>query len=189
MWTSINKRLYIFMSVLLFIGVVVGIVFVVTLDESTKEILFLNINEMIQSNIKLNNILLHFISLASLFILSIFVIGAPLDIFFIFYNGFSIGFIISSLTIIFGIKGLLYGVIYVIISKLIFIILLMFFLVTLFKIVKNIIDYFIYKKNNKETIILLFKKALIFIALIVIFDVILYFTGAKIINIFNFLIN
>ena len=86
MWTSINKRLYIFMSVLLLIGVVVGIVFVVTLDESTKEILFLNINEMIQSNIKLNNILLHFISLASLFILSIFVIGAPLDIFFIILN-------------------------------------------------------------------------------------------------------
>ena len=46
MWTSLNKKLYVFMSIILVIGFIIGIVFVVLLDEATKEILFLNINEV-----------------------------------------------------------------------------------------------------------------------------------------------
>ena len=49
MWTSISKKMYVFMLIILIIGIITGIVFVIMLDEATKEILFLNINEFLQN--------------------------------------------------------------------------------------------------------------------------------------------
>ena len=190
MWTSLSKKLYLFMSIVLIIGIITGVVFVIMLDEATKEILFLNINNFLQS-LGTNNISIlvqHLVILSTLLILSIFLIGGPLVIFFMFYNGFTIGFIISSITCIFGIKGMLFGVLYVIMSKLVFIVLLIIFSVNLFKIVKCVIDYLVYKKRNKESLVMFMKRSIVFIGIIMISDVILYFGGAKLINIFNFLI-
>ena len=51
MWTSLSKKLYLFMSIVLVIGIITGVVFVIMLDEATKEILFLNINNFLQCNI------------------------------------------------------------------------------------------------------------------------------------------
>lgn len=190
MWTSLSKKLYLFMSIVLIIGIITGVVFVIMLDEATKEILFLNINNFLQSLGTSNITILvqHLVILSTLLILSIFLIGGPLVIFFIFYNGFTIGFIISSITCIFGIKGMLFGVLYVIISKLVFVVLFIIFSVNLFKIVKCVIDYLVYKKRNKESLVMFMKRSIVFIGIIMISDVILYFGGAKLINIFNFLI-
>lgn len=183
--------MYIFFSIILVIGIIIGVVFVIMLDEATKEILFLNINEFLQnfSNMSINSGIIHLIMLSSLLILSVFLIGGPLVLFFMFYNGFSIGFIISSLTCIFGIKGILYGVIYVIISKLVYIVLLILFSVNLFKIVRCIIDLIVYKKSNKESIIIFIKRSVVFIGMILLNDIILLFCGGKLVNLFNFLIS
>lgn len=190
MWTSLNKKLYVILSIVLLIGIIVGIVFVVMLDEATKEIIFLNINEMLQgfSNIKINGIVMHILCLSCLVILSYLIIGAPLIIFFIFYNGFSIGFIISSITSIFGLKGLLYSIIYVIISKGIFLLILLVLSVNLLRIVKNMMEKIIYKNKGKDILISLGSKALMCIGIVLISDIILYFGGAKLINVFNFLL-
>ena len=190
MWTSLSKKLYLFMSIVLAIGIITGVVFVIMLDEATKEILFLNINNFLQSHGTTNISILvqHLVILSTLLILSIFLIGGPLVIFFMFYNGFTIGFIISSITCICGIKGMLFGVLYVIISKLVFVVLFIIFSVNLFKIVKCVIDYLVYKKRNKESLVMFMKRSIVFIGIIMISDVILYFGGAKLINIFNFLI-
>ena len=190
MWTSLSKKLYLFMSIVLVIGIITGVVFVIMLDEATKEILFLNINNFLQSFGESNISILvqHLVILSTLLILSIFLIGGPLVIFFMFYNGFTIGFIISSLTCIFGIKGMLFGVLYVIVSKLVFVVLFIIFSVNLFKIVKCVIDYLVYKKSNKESLVMFMKRSIVFIGIIMISDIILYFWGVKLINIFNFLI-
>ena len=190
MWTSLSKKLYLFMSIVLAIGIITGVVFVIMLDEATKEILFLNINNFLQSfgTSNISILVQHLVILSTLLILSIFLIGGPLVIFFMFYNGFTIGFIISSITCIFGIKGMLFGVLYVIISKLVFVVLFIIFSVNLFKIVKCVIDYLVYKKRNKESLVMFMKRSIVFIGIIMISDVILYFGGAKLINIFNFLI-
>ena len=190
MWTSINKKLYLFISIVLIIGIIVGIVFVTMLDESSKEILFLNINEFLQNIDKSNMevLVMHLVILSTLLVTSIILLGGPLIIFFLLYNGFTIGFIISSITCIFGIKGLLFGLIYVIISKLIFLILLIIISVNLFKIVKCIIDYIVYKKNNKELFTTYIKRCIIFISIVILNDIILYFWGLKLVNVFNFLI-
>lgn len=190
MWTSLSKKLYLFMGIILIIGIITGVVFVIMLDEATKEILFLNINNFLQSfgTSNISILVQHLVILSTLLILSIFLIGGPLVIFFMFYNGFTIGFIISSITCIFGIKGMLFGVLYVIISKLAFVILLIIFSVNLFKIVKCVIDYLVYKKSNKESLVMFMKRNIVFIGIIMFSDIILYFGGVKLINIFNFLI-
>lgn len=190
MWTSISKKMYVFMLVILIIGIITGIVFVIMLDEATKEILFLNINEFLQnfSNTNINCGLMHLVILSSLLILSIFLVGGPLLIFYMFYNGFSIGFVVSSITYIFGIKGMLYGSIYILISRLVYIIVLIIFNVNLFKIIKCNIDSLVYKKGNKESLSVFYKRSIVFIGIILINDVILYFGGGKLVNLFNFLI-
>ena len=190
MWTSISKKMYVFMLVILIIGIITGIVFVIMLDEATKEILFLNINEFLQnfSNTNINSGLMHLAILSSLLILSIFLVGGPLLIFYMFYNGFSIGFVVSSITYIFGIKGMLYGSIYILISRLVYIIMLIIFNVNLFKIIKCNIDSLVYKKSNKESLSVFYKRSIVFIGIILINDVILYFGGGKLVNLFNFLI-
>lgn len=190
MWTSISKKMYVFMLVILIIGIITGIVFVIMLDEATKEILFLNINEFLQnfSNTNINGGLMHLVILSSLLILSIFLVGGPLLIFYMFYNGFSIGFVVSSITYIFGIKGMLYGSIYILISRLVYIIVLIIFNVNLFKIIKCNIDSLVYKKSNKESLSVFYKRSIVFIGIILINDVILYFGGGKLVNLFNFLI-
>ena len=160
------------------------------LDEATKEILFLNINEFLQnfSNTNINSGLMHLVILSSLLILSIFLVGGPLLIFYMFYNGFSIGFVVSSITYIFGIKGMLYGSIYILISRLVYIIVLIIFNVNLFKIIKCNIDSLVYKKSNKESLSVFYKRSIVFIGIILINDVMLYFGGGKLVNLFNFLI-
>jgi len=190
MWTSISKKMYVFMLIILIIGIITGIVFVIMLDEATKEILFLNINEFLQnfSNANINSGLMHLVILSSLLILSIFLVGGPLLIFYMFYNGFSIGFVVSSITYIFGIKGMLYGSIYILISRLVYIIVLIIFNVNLFKIIKCNIDSLVYKKSNKESLSVFYKRSIVFIGIILINDVILYFGGGKLVNLFNFLI-
>ncbi len=190
MWTSFNKKMYLFISIILIIGIIAGIVFVTMLDESTKEILFLNINSYLQSidSNKINIFLEHLVILSFLLVLSVLLLGGPLIIFFIFYNGFTIGFIISSITYIFGLKGLLFGFIYVLISKLLFIILLIIFSTNLFRIIKSVIDYIVYKKDIKDNFIIYIKRSIIFISIIFINDIILYFGGSKLVNIFKFLI-
>lgn len=188
MWTSINKKMMMFLLLMLSIGIVVGIVFLIMQDEATKEILFLNINNSLQEGKNINNILVHLFTICPIFILSLFIIGLPLVIFYLFYNGFAMGFIVTSLTNIFGIKGLLYGIIYAFITKGLFLILFLIFSITIFKLTRSIIENIFYKKRNKEIIIVLFKKCLLTIALIFILDIILYFGGKPFLNLFNFLI-
>ncbi len=191
MWTSLNKKVFIFISIILLIGIISGILFLIFLNEASKELIFLNINEYIQNlnNYKINNIFMDTIILSSLLILSIFIIGIPLSIFFIFFNGFSIGFIISSLSSIFGFKGLIYSIIHIIINKLVFLFFLYFLFLAMYKIVLLLIKYWVHKeKINKDEIIHLFKKIILCLLIIIIYDLILYFFGNKIMNLFNFLI-
>ena len=80
MWTSLNKKIYLLLVSILTIGIICGIVFVIMLDESTKEIVFLNINDT-----NINSLILHLICISSILVLSIFLLGGPIIIFYLFY--------------------------------------------------------------------------------------------------------
>lgn len=192
MWTSLNKKICLFFSIIFTIGIIIGFIFLIYLEESSKELISLNINEWLQSlsTSHINSILEHIIILSTLAILSIFVIGLPLIIFFVFYNGFSIGFLLMSLIEIFGIKGLIYGLIYLIITKGIYLFFLTIFILALIKIIILIIKRLIWhQKMNKNLLVTYCKRILICIGVIILSDIILYFGGTKLISIFNFLLN
>lgn len=192
MWTSLSKKFYLFLGIIFTIGITLGIVFLIYLDESSKEIISLNINDWLQGlkNTSINNIIPHIIILSSLCILSLFIIGLPLVLFFVFYSGFSVGFTLISLIEIFGIKGLLYGLVYILITKGVYLFFSYIFVVSLLKIAMIMFKkIFQHQKIAKESINLLLKRILICIAIILISDVIIYFWGAKLITIFNFLLN
>ncbi len=192
MWTSLNKKICLFFSIIFTIGIIIGFIFLIYLEESSKELISLNINEWLQSlsTSHINSILEHIIILSTLAILSIFVIGLPLIIFFVFYNGFSIGFLLMSLIEIFGVKGLIYGLIYLIITKGIYLFFLTIFILALIKIIILIIKRLIWhQKMNKNLLVTYCKRILICIGVIILSDIILYFGGTKLISIFNFLLN
>lgn len=192
MWTSLNKKICLFFSIIFTIGIIIGFIFLIYLEESSKELISLNINEWLQSlsTSHINSILEHIIILSTLAILSIFVIGLPLIIFFVFYNGFSIGFLLMSLIEIFGVKGLIYGLIYLIITKGIYLFFLTIFILALIKIIILIIKRLIWhQKRNKNLLVTYCKRILICIGVIILSDIILYFGGTKLISIFNFLLN
>ena len=66
---------------------------------------------------------------------------------------------------------------------------LVVFSVNLFKIIKCVIDRIVYKNNNKESLVVFIKRSVIFIGIVLILDIILYFVGGKLVNLFNFLIS
>ena len=191
MWSSLNKKVFLFISVLLVIGIISGILFLVFLNEASQEIIFLNINDYLQNlnNFTFNNLFMDITILSSLIILSIFIIGIPITIFFLFFNGFSLGFVIASLSTIFGFKGFIYSLIYLIINKFVYLFFMYFLCLALFKIVLITLKCFIHKeKINRDEIIHLLKKIGLCLIIILIYDLILYFFGSKLLGLFNFLI-
>ena len=191
MWTSLNKKVFLFISVLLVIGIISGILFLIFLNEASQEIIFLNINDYLQNlnNFTFNNLFMDITILSSLIILSIFIIGIPITIFFLFFNGFSLGFVIASLSTIFGFKGFIYSLIYLIINKFVYLFFMYFLCLALFKIVLITLKCFIHKeKINRDEIIHLLKKIGLCLIIILIYDLILYFFGSKLLGLFNFLI-
>ena len=188
MGTSLNKKMNLLLLGILGIGIAMGILFLVFSGEASKEIIFLNINNYLQDIPPVNGIIYHLLILSSLLISSFLVIGIPISIFFLFYNGFSIGFIMAALTNIFSFKGLLYGIIYILITKGLFIFLFLIFIKSLLKISGIIIDGLVKKDSIKEKIYYLIIRCIVIIGIILLGDVILYFFGVSILNIFNFLI-
>ena len=178
------------MIFVLIIGILCGFVFLVMTDESSKEIVYLNINNYLQdiNNIHINNIIYHLIIISTIFILSIFFIGIPIGLFYLFYNGFSIGFIITALSNIFGINGFIYGLIYIAINKLLYVILLILFFISLIRNSKMILDRFIKKNTIKDKNYIFSKRCIIYILLMLANDILLYFIGIPLLKLFHFLI-
>ena len=190
MGTSLTKKIYLLMMLFIAIGIVSGIVFLNIASEDAKEIILLNINNYLQNinNYHINNILLHLIILSSLVISTFFIIGIPLGMFYLFYNGFSIGFIISSFINIFGINGFIYGLIYIVITKVIFIMLFSILIYNLIRVSKLVLDKIINKESIKDKIYILLIRCILIIGIVLIIDIVLYFFGVPLLNIFNFLI-
>lgn len=193
MYANNNRKYFIFLVIIVLMGFICGIFFLNNIDESTKEIVLNNINNWVLnlSNIHINNILSHLLLLALFLVISSFIIGLPLFIFYIFFNGFSLGFIISSLSSIFGFKGCLYGIVYVLITKGLFSILLLCLGLFLIRIGEKVFFKIIGREKtidvNKQ-IGAIIKKYIIVLLIIFINDLFLFFLGGRILNIFNFLL-
>ena len=102
-----NKKYLIFMFFLITIGIISGIFYYAFQSNDIKS----NIINTISSynSFKYNAIFKDLIIMSLLLVSSFFIIGLPLGLCFIFYEGLSIGFLISIFLASFKLKGLIYN--------------------------------------------------------------------------------
>lgn len=119
----INKNLFVFLVVIIAVGVASGSVFVTVLNDSDKIMVsdYLNnfLNNLNSNNLNYNgtliNTLIFTLGLAILiWLLGISVIGFILILLFLFIKAFALGFSIGSIIINFNFKGILIALAYVI---------------------------------------------------------------------------
>lgn len=179
------KKYLTFIFILLLIGIISGIIYYYNLDSNIKENVINTLGDY--KIVSINNILKHFIILAIILILSLFVVGVPLAIFYMYFEGVTIGFTMTIFTIKFGLDGFLYGIIYNLFTKLLFLFLLIIFLNKIFNITKIIVSKIINRNYHsfKTNIVLKFKSSLLILIMIFLNDIIIYFTSKNFLLIFS----
>lgn len=133
-----------------------------------------------------NNILFHLGLLSILTILSLILIGLPIGLIYYFYEFVSIGYLLSSLFNYKKLNGLLFGSIFVIINKMLFLLLLSYFLINTINYTKKYLKSL--KLSKKDLIINYLYKCFFVILIVFLNDIIIYYLGNKITSIFLFLL-
>ena len=119
----INKNLFVFLVVIIAVGVASGSVFVTVLNDSDKIMVsdYLNnfLNNLNSNNLNYNgtliNTLIFTLGLAILiWILGISIIGFILILLFLFIKAFALGFSVGSIIINFNFKGILIALAYIV---------------------------------------------------------------------------
>lgn len=187
-WIKSNRSIIKFLLMLLIISTLIGIYFYLSKEKIIKESINTELIKMIDNlNItKQNNIINHLLILIILSVLSLTIIGLPIIIIYFIYEGISIGFLLSSFINYSPIKGFLFGSIFIIISKTIYILILIYLLTNTLKYTKSFAKRLKTSKNDIITNQL--TKAVFCITIILINDIILYFLGNKIILLFKFIL-
>ena len=145
----INKNLFIFLLVIVVVGVLSGAVFSTIIDTNDKELVFNYLNDFFDKvkakKLSFDNSLINVFLFTLLYgffiwILGISVIGFFIVIFLLFLKSFILGFSVGSLIINFKLKGVLYSFVYIfphqVINILIFMILSGYALIVSFKIIR-----------------------------------------------------
>ena len=174
------------------ISITLGLIISLCLD---KELLnniynyFLEHINSYNSNI-FDNILYPIITYLITFITSLTIIGGFIPFLTVFLENMSIGFILGILIRKSALKGLLFGIIYFAITKLIYIIVLLYLTLNIYKFIKTLISSL--KNKNNESIYNLYSKILIkllfCIITITVINLLNIFIAPKIFKLFIFLL-
>ncbi len=182
----------IFIITLIIIGIIFGIMYFYMQEDLSKTLIYdklANISSIIKdSNQKM--IVVHLITIVILLFLSYSIIGMPLILFYLFYECTSLGFLIASFYASFSIKGVIFALIYILISKAIYIICLVYICYIALKITKKLLRVLLLKEQESLYTLLknLFLKLGIALVVIIIYDLFLYFGANKILSFFLFLL-
>ena len=147
----INKNLFIFLLIIVIVGIVAGSLFSIIIDTSDKKMVLDYLNSFFDNvkNGKLNydtsivNTLVFTAGFAlAMWLLGLSVIGFFVVIFMLFMKSFILGFSVSSIIASFGFKGVLLALVYAfphhIINVLVFMLLTAYALIVSFKLIKCI---------------------------------------------------
>lgn len=168
----INKNLFIFLLIIVIVGVTSGAIFSAIMDSSDKELVAsylnsffsnLNADKLVYSESLTNSLVFTVLFAIILWLLGISIIGFFIVLFLLFLKSFILGFSLGSIVLNLKLKGLLVSLIYVfphqIINILVFILISAYALIISFKIIdslfkKAVIDF----RNvfNRYLVILLF---------------------------------
>lgn len=183
MWTSLRKNKMDCFLVLIFLGIIIGILYAskINLDIKNDILSLVESKKIISLNIF--HIEVPIISLLCSFI----IIGFILILFEIFIESFSIGISIYYYYKHFKIKGLIYSLITVISSKLIYMFLLIVLYRFIFKITKSIL---VKSKGNKDyqDVFKYLRKSIFIISFIILNEFLINYVFNKICIYFSFLI-
>lgn len=155
---KINKKIFVFLFVLMLIGIIAGSIFTTILNNSDKELVINHLNNFINNinNDKLdylfalkNNLITNISYVILIWLLGISVIGLPIIIIMFFTKCFILGFSVGSVLTTFKLKGILVSLIYVfpgqVISILFLLLLMMYSMSFTFKMI-----YAILKKKSLD---------------------------------------
>lgn len=171
-----NKKGINFLSIISIIGFIFGSIFILIITNSDKTLVKEYISSYIKSTnnidyipILFNNLSSNLLFILIVWILGISIIGIPINIFYLFFKNFTIGFTLTSFILTYKIKGLLLGFFYLIPHNIINI--LTFIVITYYSINFSFkLIYIIFKKEsiNIKPIINRYFKILIFSIIIII---------------------
>lgn len=183
-----HKKYLLFVLSIIAIGILLGIIYYYFLGNDTQEAVISTISNF--NNFRYNAIIKDLTVMSLLLISSFFIIGIPLNIFYLFYESLSLGFLFNIFYITFKFKGIIYILLYIIINKLLTFILIIFFVRKCIRISRYIIGLIIYRKDAtiKDKIITNFKSNLYLIVYVFIINIILYFISPYIFNGLAFLL-
>lgn len=187
-WLKSNRSIIKFLLMLFITSILVGIYLYLSKEKLIRESINTELIKMI-NNLDItrqNNILNHLLIMIVLSVLSLTIIGLPIILIYFLYEGVSIGFLLSSFINYSPIKGMLFGTIFIIISKIIYITILIYLLTNTLKYTKSFLKRLKMAKN--ELIINQVIKISFCTTITLINDIILYFIGNKIITIFEFIL-
>ena len=183
-----HKNYLLFVVIVIAIGILVGILYYQFLNQSMKDSVITTLKTYQSFNY--NNTLKDLIIMSLLLITSFFVIGFPFGIFYLFYEGISLGFLLNIFYVTYKFKGIIYFLLHFLVNKLLILILLIFFIKRIINISRYTIGYLVYRHDNaiKEKIFNNFKKSLYTIMIVLVINIILYFISPVIFNNLKFLL-
>lgn len=174
----INKNLFIFLLIIVIIGVTTGALFTAIISTSDKELVvsylndfFTNIKEgkLVYDNSLINALILTVGLAVAIWLLGVSVIGFVIVLVILFMKAFVLGFSVGSIIATFKLKGILMAFIYcfphLVINILIFMLISAFALIMSFKIINSItskkpLDFKHYM--NRYFIVLVFSVIILF---------------------------
>lgn len=113
-----NKKLMLFLSIIVLAGIIAGAFLIVILKNNDKELVIDSIKQFIQNtdnsfSLFKNSFLINLLIIISIWILGISVIGSFVAIAIIFWKSFTLGFTISSFILTYNVKGLILAFCYI----------------------------------------------------------------------------
>lgn len=181
-----RKHLVLFISILALAGAIVGLYLGVSNIEFLKEDVLYYTSHI--NNQSYNYILFHFFAVVISIVTSFFAIGIPLLCTLLFYEGMTIGFLIGIFSVTYGISGTLFSLIFIIITKLIYLILLILLFSKCLKIARKMIGKYIYKIDPSILVSRLLKGCITLTVILLVYDVVLLFFANQILSFFSFLL-
>lgn len=150
----INKKYFVFITIIFFIAIMSGSIFTLTLNDTDTNIVseffsnyLENINKINYISSFVNSLISNIFVVMIIWLLSYSIIGLPIIILIFFYKSFIIGFSISGIIINYKIKGLLMAFLYIFPHQILFILALLYLLV--FSVIMSInLFYAVFKHEN-----------------------------------------
>ena len=169
------KTMIVVFTFLFGLSLVIGLIFYFKQDKEIRYSLVSGVGDLKSLlNGGINNIFSHLILIILLYLASISVVFYFGGVMYLMYEGLSIGFTFGLLKDMYGLKGIIFNLLYQILFKGIFIFLLIMLLIKLFRISKYVLGKFIYKdKDFNSLIINELKNSLYIVLFILIYDIII----------------